>query len=1466
MVQLLVADAIAECGEPYGRFKRDTYFINVDKSMGAAVSAAGGASAGIGDWAALRAHSGMSCDPISLTPVWTPVKLATSSIWHLPALGVSRRSADAALGSASWNLCLAMHLRSQIPGSATGQSLLMSDADQRELLDVIRQRSQMAVVQYGLLGEVFASATSPADNSTSGDERLGLNLIMNWAYGTLDGGVQGSNADVITSMGQDFATAVQLHATVAQESLSLFSRSSSARSPRSAAALQLGDDVWGPGSWLQRVLSVGYGGDPLAIDPGTPSTPFGVSLLPGTVEELPWPFANEQPYYRSVFDSDGADGLLSLARRYDALDLVLAPPGRCFQIDATASGPVLYASVEAALRNERCTAAGTSPCPTIPAAGEDYLLSSVYQVRPDHAVTAARYIGETLFPPHVQECGLDPTQVNATTAVALGAGVPLIPPGGSLYTLGSNNQIHVNAAAGFAFRSLRERAGAFAALSTLRMPYPSELDPGGDLQDLALYEGDDVDDFSRGTYSAVTEYKRTLGTVPALAMTREVLLRAAQTDAASTTVHPAVTFLRPAAKIMGVIDGEIGPRTLVVDPVVQIVRPQPPLPPSTCPSCGPAPVTYGSYAVVTQTVGASVQAQWKSHITYAAGDPFFSNATFRVLIYNAPDAGEWARNPQLSPSDAATLASRATAAALSDDTANGAASPQLGHSTWSSLPVWLALPKCIPDVPCPPARWSFVLERTPPGSDGSATHGTPTYSLLAANVPLELFNQRSAIYLSFDGSIGGGLERRVTPLPSNPVEAAYDGFDLPTRWVPPLMAGALGGRPDQTSVDYFSTLATASAEEAATAAKTALDGLIDAELSDEQAAEAAAKETARALQSFQSDLQSVCGANASSCLTTEDLIDSSLDPKWYPAESAPQCGPNAPNTPYPNLSQDECDAIHNLVGLMVQSLLKTRLRIAKPVLASLSSDTVPGFTEYLGGALQSDLIEQWRAIKAPAEKLKTLYEIEAQSLTAMDSYVLLMNNAHNHADDACSETFNWIQFAWHAYKAAGACVGMYYTGGKTASECGQEAMAAYSSAHAATDDPNCQAARSAQTSAEQASRRENADARAQMVAAIAGTFDAEAAMQQSTARIAQDLQKVTVAQAKYQLELTLAPTTNKTSFGLYRLYHAYDVWRAVAETESARRYALAMRRAIEAQFVVDLSTMKDDEAFVSAPASWADEVYDYDLSLPQSLGLTVGDSSNGQGIYVNKIKDYVQNLTAFVAGYAVKRPTAVSRSDIDLVTLPGLKPQSYVSQNQTTTYQAPSEWFLMCKGSTTWTTIPVGASPGAVCPAAEPAVRAKLVFELDPWGRYNGTRINAPFGARYNGRWQEMAVNFVGTGVRDCTNALDPIACGTTEYVPYNLRHIGPASVTDYQEQWHLMDLPVAQIEAGKGLAAEIVLDPLRDGWNTSYVSPIARTELELRPLGGAYELEFEIAPEIVLERIERVQLLVGSTSWVKQQ
>ncbi|MBK7581175.1 MAG: hypothetical protein IPI67_13285 [Myxococcales bacterium] len=160
----------------------------------------------------------------------------------------------------------------------------------------------------------------------------------------------------------------------------------------------------------------------------------------------------------------------------------------------------------------------------------------------------------------------------------------------------------------------------------------------------------------------------------------------------------------------------------------------------------------------------------------------------------------------------------------------------------------------------------------------------------------------------------------------------------------------------------------------------------------------------------------------------------------------------------------------------------------------------------------------------------------------------------------------------------------------------------------------------------------------------------------------------------------------------------------------------------------------------------------------------------------------------------------------------------------------------------------------------------RLEFSLDPWGRLNGSITNEPYQKRYNARWGLFAVNVVGTGVKDCKLAVDPLGCYSQGFLPYNLTHVGPAWVTDHDEIWRQQGVPFGRVEGGKAVAAELWLDPLKDGWSTSYISAVKRSEFEVRPLGGAYELEIALGPEVQMDRVERIQVLIGSNYWVKQQ
>jgi hypothetical protein len=86
-----------------------------------------------------------------------------------------------------------------------------------------------------------------------------------------------------------------------------------------------------------------------------------------------------------------------------------------------------------------------------------------------------------------------------------------------------------------------------------------------------------------------------------------------------------------------------------------------------------------------------------------------------------------------------------------------------------------------------------------------------------------------------------------------------------------------------------------------------------------------------------------------------------------------------------------------------------------------------------------------------------------------------------------------------------------------------------------------------------------------------------------------------------------------------------------------------------------------------------------------------------------------------------------------------------------------------------------------------------------------------------------------------------------------------------YDSRHVTLDIPTANIEGGKALAANELLDPVLNGWGKPYVEAIARSEFLERPLGGNYELEFELPAGASLDSIERVQLLLTSNYWTLQ-
>lgn len=390
---------------------------------------------------------------------------------------------------------------------------------------------------------------------------------------------------------------------------------------------------------------------------------------------------------------------------------------------------------------------------------------------------------------------------------------------------------------------------------------------------------------------------------------------------------------------------------------------------------------------------------------------------------------------------------------------------------------------------------------------------------------------------------------------------------------------------------------------------------------------------------------------------------------------------------------------------------------------------------------------------------------------------------------------------------------------------------------------------------------------------LVSVIDAMGGLASANARIARVQQQAKLATARVDVTSEIDAEALRGRFAIKRRYQSYDLWRARALAENARRLGVAARRAIEGRFVVDLSGLDEAEPFVEAPSLWADEIYASDLKPPAALG-TVAGPSGGSGIYSNKLVDYVRNLELFVQGYAVARPTSIARADTEVIQLvaPSNVEHDVFENGDVARYIDPDSagWFFYCPKFDAWIPNPntgydIGQADFSRACNGEPPTKASTMFWLDPWGRPGGFLDDEPYEMRHNVRWGRFSMNLVGAGIRDCSLADDPQACYAEPFIRYDLEHVGPAMVTDYREQWHSLGMPIAVVEGGKALASEEWLDPVSRAFNVPSVSNVSRVEYRGRPIGGVYRLTLDLTADVRPERIERIQLLAETDYWVRQ-
>ena len=135
----------------------------------------------------------------------------------------------------------------------------------------------------------------------------------------------------------------------------------------------------------------------------------------------------------------------------------------------------------------------------------------------------------------------------------------------------------------------------------------------------------------------------------------------------------------------------------------------------------------------------------------------------------------------------------------------------------------------------------------------------------------------------------------------------------------------------------------------------------------------------------------------------------------------------------------------------------------------------------------------------------------------------------------------------------------------------------------------------------------------------------------------------------------------------------------------------------------------------------------------------------------------------------------------------------------------------------------------------------------------------------YNYRHDLIAVNLVGTNVRDCSRSDEPATCYSNAFVPFTLVHEGDdIPVRNHDGETVPFDFERAFIEHGKALSSEVVLTNPLTGSAETLLGSYYKQEFRGRPLAGHYTLRIWDDPALNWQNVEDVQLVFRYRYWTR--
>lgn len=134
----------------------------------------------------------------------------------------------------------------------------------------------------------------------------------------------------------------------------------------------------------------------------------------------------------------------------------------------------------------------------------------------------------------------------------------------------------------------------------------------------------------------------------------------------------------------------------------------------------------------------------------------------------------------------------------------------------------------------------------------------------------------------------------------------------------------------------------------------------------------------------------------------------------------------------------------------------------------------------------------------------------------------------------------------------------------------------------------------------------------------------------------------------------------------------------------------------------------------------------------------------------------------------------------------------------------------------------------------------------------------------FNYRFDQLAVNFVGTGVKSCEGSEQKAACYAGNFLQYSLRHGAPYRIRNYDGDVVEAPLFAGNVQQAKGLLAErYVTNPISSA-DESLLKNYWREEFRGRPIDGNFALRVYEDEGVDFEALEDVQLLLHYRYWTR--